>query len=158
MSTYCLGAFKHKKAKLGAYSVITNLRVDLCLKLYGRFQLSTSSTISASSQQPTAANTKVGKLEKKVSVSEAQRLADAVYLISSVFKSIFLNTGWILSAKKNLDYILAQIRILLNWKITRSSGFTFVVCIWIFCIIKTTTPTGFFFNQLNHHRTDSKPQ
>ena len=54
-------------------------------------------------------------------------LADAVYLISSVFKSIFLNTGWILSAKKNLDYILAQIRILLNWKITRSSGFTFVV-------------------------------
>ena len=99
------------------------------MKLYGRFQLSTSSTISASSQQPTAANTKVGKLEKKVSVSEAQRLADAVYLISSVFKSIFLNTGWILSAKKNLDYILAQIRILLNWKITRSSGFTFVVCI-----------------------------
>ena len=53
MSTYCLGAFKHKKAKLGAYSVITNLRVDLCLKLYGRFQLSTSSTISASQQPAT---------------------------------------------------------------------------------------------------------
>ena len=40
---------------------------------YGRFQLSSSSTISASNQQPTAVTTKVGKLEKRVSVSEAQR-------------------------------------------------------------------------------------